>query len=204
MLVILALAVASGTASAQARRGAAGEKDPSRPGLVLNVHAFATPGFSIEGEDIFGAIETSLGPGIGAQVGYAFGPRYLVFASFDVARLGATGGETGHWGFGLFEVGGRMSFPTSNPRLVPYVSAAFGGGGIGAEVEDQGDIKFAGLVASAGGGLTYTLSPTLALDGGAMLSLGKFGEYEDPFQEGDLNVDNTLTTRIRLGLNWRP
>src|SRR5262245_66136974 len=154
ILVILALAATAGTADAQAHRGATREKGPSRPGLVLNLHAFATPGFSIAGEDIFGAIKTSLGPGLGAQVGYAFGPRYMVFASFDVARLGATGGQTGHWGFGLFEVGGRMSFPMSNPRLMPYVSAAFGGGGIGAEVEDQGDVKFSGLVASAGGGLT--------------------------------------------------
>jgi hypothetical protein len=55
-----------------------------------------------------------------------------------------------------------------------------------------------------GGGLTYALSRSLALDGGVMLSLGKFGDYEDPFQKGDLSVDNTLTTRIRFGLNWRP
>ena len=81
--------------------------------LVLNVHAFAMPGFSVKGPDLAGAIETSMGPGIGAQVGYAF-------------------------------------------------------------------------------------------DGGVMLSMGKFGSCKDPFQEGDLSVDNSMTTRIRVGLDWRP
>jgi hypothetical protein len=197
-LVILALTATAGTASAQAHR------DPSPTGLVLNVHAFAAPGFSIEGPDIAGAIKTSLGPGVGAQVGYAFGPRYMVFASLDIARLGAGADQTGHWGFGMLELGGRMSFPSSNRRLMPYVAAAVGGRGLGAEVENAGDVKFDGLAFSAGGGLTYALSPALALDGGVMLSMGKFGDYEAPFQEGDLSVDNTLTSRIRVGLNWRP
>jgi hypothetical protein len=192
-LVILALATVTGTTFAQ-----------SPTGFMLNVHAFATPGFSIKGPDIAGAIETSLGPGLGAQVGYAFGPRYMVFANLDIARLGASAGQTGHWGFGILEIGGRMSVPTANRRLMPYVALAVGGRGLGAEVGNAGDITFDGIAFSGGGGLSYALSPSLALDGGVMMSLGKFSKYEDPFQEGDLSVDNTLTTRIRFGLNWRP
>ncbi len=194
ILVILTLATVTSTSVAQAPNG-----------FMVNVHAFATPGFSIKGPDIAGAIKTSLGPGIGAQVGYAFNDRYMVFANFDIARVGATAGQTGHWGFGMLELGGRMSFPTANRRLSPYVAAAVGGRGLGAEVEGTGeDITFDGIAFSGGGGLTYALSPSLALDGGVMMSLGKLGNYEDPFQQGDLSVDNTLTTRIRFGLNWRP
>jgi hypothetical protein len=194
LLVLLSLAAASGTAAAQ-----------SGGGLTLNLHAFATPGFAIKGPDIGGQIKTSLGPGIGAQVGYAFTDRYMLFVNVDLARLGASADQSGHWGFGMVEIGGRMNFPTSNRRLSPYVAASFGGRGIGAEVEGTGgDVKFGGLAFSGGGGLAYELSPSLALDGGVMLSLGKFGDYEDPFQEGDLSVDNTVTTRIRFGLNWRP
>jgi hypothetical protein len=203
-LVILTLATMSGTAVAQSRRASARELDAYRSGLVLNVHAFATPGFSIEGPDIAGAVETSLGPGIGAQVGYAFSPRYMVFANIDLARLGAGDGLSGHWGLGIIEVGGRMSFPTANGRLMPYVAAAVGGRGLGAEVDNTGDVTFDGLAFSGGGGLTYALSRSLALDGGVMLSIGKFGNYDSPFLEGDLSVDNTMTTRIRFGLDWRP
>jgi hypothetical protein len=57
---------------------------------------------------------------------------------------------------------------------------------------------------SGGAGLTYMLSQSLALDGGATLSLGKLGNYEDPLQKLDLNVGNTVTTRVRFGLNWYP
>jgi hypothetical protein len=202
MLVIFGLATVSGTAVAQTHRGSGRDLDPSPTGLMLNVHAFATPGFSIKGRDIAGAVETSMGPGLGAQIGYALTPRYMVFANIDIARLGASGDQTGHWGLGILELGARVNFPSANHRLMPYVAAAVGGRGLGAEVEGTGgDVTFDGIALSGGGGLTYALSRSLALDGGVMLSLGKFGDYEDPFQEGDLSVDNTLTTRIRFGLN---
>jgi hypothetical protein len=193
----------SGTAAAQARPSAR-QPSPSPTGLVLNVHAFAMPGYSIEGRDIAGSVKTSMGPGIGAQIGYAITPQYMVYASVDLARLGAGPEQTGHWGLGMIEVGGRMSFPSANRRLMPYVAASVGGRGMAAEVEDAGDVSFGGMVVSAGGGLAYALSPALALDGGVMVSLGKFGSYEDPIFEGDLEVDNTMTTRLRFGLNWRP
>jgi hypothetical protein len=204
-LAMLALAAAAGTASAQTRGRPARDLTPPPSGLLLNVHAFAMPGFSIKGQDIAGAIKTSMGPGIGAQIGYVFASHFMVFADVDIARLGAAGDQTGHWGLGFIELGGRVCFPTANQRITPYVAASFGGRGLGAEAEGLGgDVTFGGIAVSGGGGLTYALSRSLALDGGVMLSLGKFGDYEDPFQKGDLTVDNTLTTRIRFGLNWRP
>jgi hypothetical protein len=75
---------------------------------------------------------------------------------------------------------------------------------MGAKLGNAGDISFDGLALSPGGGLTYVVSRSLALDGGAMLSFGKLGNYEDPLQKLDLNVGNTLSARVRVGLNWYP
>jgi hypothetical protein len=41
---------------------------------------FVGPGFSISGRDVPGSIKTSMGPGLGAQIGYAITPQFLVFA----------------------------------------------------------------------------------------------------------------------------
>ena len=204
VLLTLMLAMASTTiAQAQGRRHSR-QTDSSPTGLMLNVHAFAMPGFSISGADIAGSIQTSMGPGLGAQVGYAITPQFLIFAGADIARLGAGGNTTGHWGLGMLELGGRMSFPTANGRVSPYVTASFGTRGIGAKLGNAGDISFDGLALSGGAGLTYMLSHSLALDGGATFSLGKLGNYEDPLQKLDLNVGSTVTTRVRFGLNWYP
>ena len=205
VLLALVLALTAGTSTVQAQHRKSSRQSDSAPtGLMLNLHAFAMPGFSISGADIAGAIQTSMGPGLGAQVGYAITPQFLIFAGADIARLGAGGNTTGHWGLGMLELGGRMSFPTANGRVSPYVTASFGTRGIGAKLGNAGDISFDGLALSGGAGLTYMLSQSLALDGGATLSLGKLGNYEDPLQKLDLNVGNTVTTRVRFGLNWYP
>jgi hypothetical protein len=195
-LAMLVLAMVAGTTAAQAQA--------TPTGLVVNLHAFATPGFSIKGDDIDGAIETSLGPGIGAQIGYAFTPQYMVFVGFDIARLGASQDQSGHWGFGVVELGGRVNFPSPERRFTPYVIASYGRRGLGADVGNGGRVTFDGMAISGGGGAHYFISPSLALDGAVTLSYGKFSNYEDPFQEGKLTVDNTLTSRVRFGLNWYP
>jgi len=204
VLLILMLATTGATIAQAQRRGHSRQSDSAPTGLMLNLHAFAMPGFSITGADIAGSIQTSMGPGLGAQIGYAITPQFLIFAGADIARLGAGGNTTGHWGLGMLELGGRMSFPTANGRVSPYVTASFGTRGIGAKLGNAGDISFDGLALSGGAGLTYMLSRSLALDGGATFSLGKLGNYEDPLQKLDLNVGNTVTTRVRFGLNWYP
>jgi hypothetical protein len=204
-LALLALALATPLSAAHAQRGARGHATAAVPaGLMLNVHAFTTPGFGIKGQDVAGEISTSMGPGVGARIGYGITPRYMVFAGADIARLGAGDGLDGHWGFGLIEVGGRMSFPSPRNTLTPYITASVGWRGIGAEVNNAGDVSFDGMTFGAGGGLEYLVSPQLALDGNLSFGYGKFGSYEDPIQTADLEVDNTLTTQVRLGVNWYP
>ncbi|MEZ0333935.1 MAG: outer membrane protein [Gemmatimonadales bacterium] len=208
-LALIASALAAPITTAHAQRGSHGREAASAPtGLMLNVHAFTTPGFGIKGPDVAGEIATSLGPGLGARIGWGITPQWMVFVGADLARLGAGNGLEGHWGFGAIEIGGRLSFPSARGQLTPYVTAAYGWRGIGAKVEDQGqnqgDVSFDGMSLSAGGGVQYQMSPALALDGNVSFAYGKFGNYEDPFQTADLDVDNTLTAQVRLGVNFYP
>jgi hypothetical protein len=34
--------------------------------------------------------------------------------------------------------------------------------------------------------------------------MGKLGDDEDPEGKFDIDVDNTVSTRLRFGLDWRP
>jgi hypothetical protein len=204
-LALLAVALAAPITAAHGQRAGRGQATPAAPaGLMLNVHTYTTPGFGIKGNDLAGEISTSLGPGVGARIGWGITPRYMVFAGADIARLGAGNGLDGNWGFALMELGGRMSFPSARSVLTPYVTASVGWRAIAAEVDDAGDVSFDGLTLGAGGGLQYQLSPAVALDGNLSFGYGKFGSYEDPIQTADLDVDNTLVTQVRLGANWYP
>jgi hypothetical protein len=204
-VALLAVALAAPITAAHAQRAGRAPATPAAPtGLMLNVHTYTTPGFGIKGNDVAGEISTSLGPGVGARIGYAITPRYMVFAGADIARLGAGSGLDGHWGFALMELGGRMSFPSARSVLTPYVTASVGWRAIAAEVDNAGDVSFDGMTLGAGGGLQYQLSPAVALDGNLSFGYGKFGSYEDPIQTADLDVDNTLVTQVRLGVNWYP
>lgn len=119
LVAILALVAATG-AHAQKRGRARPYAAPA--GVILNVHAFAMPGFTIDGPDADTPLNVKMGPGVGAQLGYAFSLRFLVYAGADLGRLGAAPEDGGgHWGPGILEVSGRMSFPTAKSRVVPYV-----------------------------------------------------------------------------------
>jgi len=79
---------------------------------------------------------------------------------------------------------------------------------VGAEVEDEDgdtfDMSLSGKMLSLGGGVQYFVSPKLALDGGLSLALGKFDKQEIDGEDEDLDVKNSTTTRIRLGVAWYP
>jgi hypothetical protein len=205
LVAILALTAASAGNAAAQQHGRTPRPYAAPPGIILNVHAFAMPGFTVRGPDADPPLNVEMGPGLGAQVGYAFSPRFMMYAGGDIARLGAAPEDGGgHWGLGILELGGRLSFPSAKSRIAPYVTGAIGYRGLAAEVVGFGDVKLHGMALSGGGGITYAVSPTLALDGGLVLSMGKFGDYEDPEGKFDIDVDNTISTRLRFGLDWRP
>ena len=205
VFAILALAAAgAGPLHAQQHVGARhAVHPPSR--VVINAHAFAMPGFSISGADLDTPIDISMGPGVGAQVGYAFSPRYMLYAGGDLGRLGAAPeDDASHWSLTMLEVGGRMSFPKPASRLTPYITAAVGTRAVSAQILDFGDVKIHGMTVSGGGGITYLIGPNIALNGAAVVSIGKLGHYEGPDGKFHDTVDNSTSTRLQLGLDWRP
>jgi hypothetical protein len=221
-MTIIALA-AVGTASAadaQARTvrrapraapsASRSQATPDATGLMLGVYTLASPGLTIEGEDIEGdPFQTELGGGAGVQIGYGFSRRLMAFAAIDLAKQGSgIDGVDGNFGLVHFEIGARLNLPIAGSRALPYALASFSGRAVGAEVRDdfgdRTDVSLSGTALGVGGGVQFFLSPGLALDTGARLGYGKFGRIKVDGDEEDIDVDRSTTTRLHVGLNWYP
>jgi len=204
----LAMLAASTPVSAQARRGEGASARERTRGLMLSAQALVVPGVSIEGEDVEGEIETELGGGLGLRVGYGFTPMFMAFLGADLVRQGSgVEGLEGDFGLAHLELGGRANFYLAGAPVLPYVTVAVGGRGLGAEVEEDGDefdLSLSGGMVSVGGGVQYFVSPKLALDGGVSVGVGKFDNIEIDDEDDDIEVDNTTTLRFRAGVNWYP
>jgi hypothetical protein len=202
-LTLLALSATGGTAHAQHSASRRPVRAPS--GLVLNAHLSAMPGFSIGGRDFDTPSDLGMGPGVGVQVGYAIDPRFLIYAGADLGRLGAAAEDpTNHWSFTMLEVGGRASFPRARSKVTPYVTASIGTRAVKATMADFGNVKMNGMALSGGGGITYQVAPAVALNAAALVSVGKYSHYEDPEVTGSPDLNSTTSTRLQLGLDWRP
>lgn len=217
--VVLATLTLTATAQAQrstARRGSTvvakkrAQADDRMKGFVLGVHTIAAPGLSVTGEGVDGSIQTNLGPGAGVMMGYGFNHTWSAFASLDLAKQDATGGDY-HGSFGLahFEVGARANLPYGSPTNVPYVSASIGRRALGARVSDDFDgesydLTLSGGMFALGGGIQHVLSPTLLIDGGMTLGFGRFGHFSDGDESGALSTNGSTSVRLRVGLTWKP
>ena len=199
------LALAATTATAHAQRGASRHTLAAPKGVVLNAHLSAMPGFSIGGPDFDTPSELGTGPGVGAQIGYALDPRFMIYAGADLGHLGAAVEDpTNHWNFTMLEVGGRMSFPSARSKVTPYVTASVGTRSVKATMADFGDVKMHGMALSGGGGITYQVGPAVAINAAALISTGKYSHYEDPEVTGSPDLNSTTSTRLQFGLDWRP
>jgi hypothetical protein len=202
-LTLLALAAATGSAHAQRVVSRRPVRAPS--GVVINAHLSAMPGFSIGGRDFDTPSELGLGPGVGAQIGYAIDPRVLVYAGAELGRLGAAAEDpTNHWSFTMLEVGGRASFPRARSKVTPYVTASIGTRAVKATMTDFGTVRMNGMALTGGGGMTYQIAPAVAINAAALISVGKYSHYEDPEVTGSPDLNSTTSTRLQLGLDWRP
>jgi hypothetical protein len=202
-LTLLALAAATGTAHAQHAISRRPARAPS--GIVLNAHLSAMPGFSIGGRDFDTPSNLGMGPGVGAQVGYAIDPRFMVYAGAELGRLGAAAEDpTNHWSFTMLEVGGRASFPKAGRKVTPYVTASVGTRAVKANMTDFGNVRMNGMALSGGGGITYQVAPAVAINAAALVSVGKYSHYEDPEVTGSPDLNSTTSARLQFGLDWRP
>jgi hypothetical protein len=176
---------------------------------VLNGHSTAALGTSV-GDD-FGSIDTHSGLGAGVEVGYRVTPRLLAYAGVDIAKQGISEvGLDGDFGLTHIEAGARLSFPITGSKLMPYVGGWVGRRSLTTTVDDfetgsSSDLSLSGYGGGASGGVQYFVSPSLALDGGVSLGIGKMGNVKvDGHKEDWGTPNNTTTTRIRFGANWYP
>ena len=176
---------------------------------VLNGHSTAALGTSVG--DAFGSLDTQSGLGAGVEVGYRVTPRLLAYAGVDIAKQGVDeAGLDGDFGLTHIEAGARLSFPITGSKLMPYVGGWVGRRSLTTTMDDfetgaSSDLSLSGLGAGASGGVQFFVSPSLALDGGVSLGIGKMGNVKvDGHKEDWGTPDNTTTTRLRFGANWYP
>ena len=176
---------------------------------VLNGHSTAALGTSV-GDD-FGSIDTHSGLGAGVELGYRVTPRLLAYAGVDIAKQGINEVDLdGDFGLTHIEAGARLSFPITGSKLMPYVGGWVGRRSLTTTVDDfetgtSSDLSLSGFGGGASGGVQYFVSPSLALDGGVSLGIGKMGNVKvDGHKEDWGTPNNTTTTRLRFGANWYP
>ena len=207
--MILGVLVASlGTvASAQAQRPQS-TRLPSR--FYINGHSVAAFGTSVvpQGWD---ALKTSTGLGGGIQVGYAITPRLTAYAGYEIAKQPVdVFGLEGDFGLTHLEAGAHFSFPVKRSRILPYVGAWVGRRSLSSTLDDfeagtSQDFSLSGMALGLSGGLQYFVSPTLALDGGVSVGMGKFGNVKIDHQKQVMpEMNNSTTARVQFGASWHP
>jgi hypothetical protein len=207
-LMLTLLAVSLGLAgSAQAQRS----PHPAMPStrLVLNGHSTAALGTSVGDE--FGSIDTRAGLGAGVEVGYLITPRLMAYAGVDIVKQGVdVVGLEGDFGLTHLEAGARLSFPLASSKLMPYVGAWVGRRKLSTTAEnldtgESSDLSMSGVGFGGSAGMQVFVAPTLALDGGLSVGIGRMGSVRVDGERQDWGTpDRTTTTRIRFGANWYP
>lgn len=178
-------------------------------GWTFGVHTVASPGITIEGEDVSG-FETKGGGGAGVMVGYGFNPMLTAFGSFDVAKQGSAMNRIeGSFGLVHAEIGVRAHLAARNAKTVPYASASIGRRALGARVYDfdfdeEYDMSLSGTMFGLGGGVKHFLSPGTALDAGLTLGFGAFNNIDDDGEKFTVDVNGSTSVRLRIGVTWHP
>jgi hypothetical protein len=206
MLLAVLITSLGATVTAQAQR-----PRPIHPPArwMIGGHSVAAFGTSV-GTGEFDDIKTSTGLGGGVQLGYVITPRLTAYAGFELVKQPiAVDGLDGDFGLTHLEAGARLSFPVRQSKLMPYVGAWVGRRSLSTTLDfDDGteaSLSASGLAVGATGGMQYFVSPTLALDGGLSVGVGKMGNVKVAGQRQVVpNLNNTTTTRLQFGANWYP
>ena len=179
-------------------------------GFAIGLYSLAATGVSISGPDIDGAWGTQMGEGLGLLVGYGFNRTFSAYTSLDLVKQATTDVTTPSGTFGLahFEIGGRANIPTGSPRTIPYVSASIGNRALAASAVTDGvetnKLTISGHMFVLGLGLQHFMSPHTALDAGVEYATGRLSHFDDFGGPYDMQVNSSTTTRLRVGVNWRP
>ena len=176
---------------------------------VLNGHSTAALGTSV-GDD-FGSLDTQGGLGAGVEVGYRVTPRLLAYAGLDIAKQGDRRGGARRRLRPHSHRGRREAQLPDHGQQADALRRRLGGPAQPhydhGRLRDGSQLGPLAVGARGGriGGVQFFVSPSLALDGGVSLGIGKMGNVKvDGHKEDWGTPDNTTTTRLRFGANWYP
>ena len=199
------LALAAAVAGPLAAAPAAAQLDPiplrsSTSGFNLGVFL---NGSAIQAEDS-DVVES--GGGLGLHLGYGFSEAVSVFLRVDVASIRSED-LADDYAMAHADIGARFSFGQPTSQFRPFLQLALSGRAISWDTGPQGDLQARGGGVSAGAGLEYFVSPTLAIEGGLHLSHGDFSEGRlgdgDWVEFGNESFSAT-SSRLDLGISWHP
>lgn len=199
-LLLAALLSTPSPATAQGGDPAAGLDPSNTRGFFLNVRS---GGYGVGFEDG----RDGTGGGFGLRMGYGLSERLTLFAGVEGGTISSGDGFPGlpegdDYGLLYLDLGARLHV-RRDARLVPFVEGSVNV--IGLWFDDQRDEQalYGGPSASLGGGLLWFLTPTVAVEGGALLNAGSLMESEvgGVSQEADIGLTGV---RIQVGLSLYP
>jgi opacity protein-like surface antigen len=179
--------VAVALASAALAAGSAGAQVGSPP-VQSGTRGF-TLGLDLNGSAIErGTSAWPRGAGLGLSLGYGVSERVSLFTRANLAYRMAH-----------VDVGARFTFGGTESRLRPYVEGAFTRSATSAFVSPTGEgpARSHGYGLTGGAGMEYFVSRRVAIDVGASYSRGEF-------TAGTFKGENFGSTRLNLGIKWRP
>lgn len=194
-LIALAMGVA-GPASAQDQTAPARS---STSGISISAYL---SGAALSAED---ANDVDSGGGLSVRVGYGISEQVQIYTELSRAAIEyADINDT--YALSHFDLGARYNFGTARSALRPYLNGAFSGRAASMDL-GIGVLDLRGFGFTAGGGLYYFLSSSIALEGTLNLTFGSFSEGRfDSASWEDLGRDSIGATSVRfnLGLSWYP
>jgi hypothetical protein len=195
--VVLALVMAGTTALP-----AAAQRSTTR-GFTVGGHLQGAA-LSVEGDD------PAEGGGFGIRGGYGFNRRFTGYLEIDGVVFDTPNPDYGgYWGLAHVDLGVRFNFANSLRRWVPFLEAAFGAQAldldratVDGEVVD--DVHITGGALSVGGGISFFVTETLAIEMLLKLSGGSFDEIQvGNVTRSGMDVEAT-SSRLKLGMAWWP
>ena len=197
VVLLCASVVVASTTSAQSNSSA----------VMLNVHLNGTQ-VALDNAD---TAET--GAGIGFRLGWGITKKLTLFVGLDTSSIETGDPSINNGKYGLLEanIGGRYSFRVGQ-KAMPYLEFGLTTARLTAQVTGtdasgalvEGKAHTSGMGSMYGGGLSYYVARTLAID----LGLHFAGVAFDDLKVNEVRVHNSdvdaAISRISLGLVWYP
>ena len=187
LLVAAVLLLLPGSAAAQEEEP---RSDPT--GFHLGIHLNGSA-ITVEDED-----ETESGGGLSLELGYGFNRTFTLYAKGTGAAVEyADFNDT--YELGHFDLGARFNLGGPQRSVLGYLTGGLTGR---AAILDLGeDLTLSGVGPTLGGGVSVFVNPSLAIEGGLLLTFGDFTEAEYSGRTESVELGAT-SARFDVGVSW--